>query len=125
MEVNTLTFKVYKYLEKKGWKFEGEHDDKFIIVSPSKKDGFPKGFKLFVPIDNKSIDFGAYMEKVINFIQSNYPHNNKEFEKIELLNNRLKNRFNSKKHWIEPEFDSQIEKIDKYFPYFPNQVSWL
>ena len=117
MEVNYLTYKIYKYLKKKKWKYTGKSDSKFIFLVPNEKSGLQLGFELKLPISNKSTDFYFYTKNVLKFISELYPIKDKELDKLFVLNDHLKNRFSKK--WIIPEYNSRIEKIKKSEFYIP------
>ncbi|MDC6362994.1 MULTISPECIES: hypothetical protein [Flavobacteriaceae] len=122
MEVNRLTYKIYKYLIRHNWSYDGHWENQFIYMIPPVSDGFPEKFKLKLPISNKSKDFGIFMDDIISFLQDNY--NTHLIIEFKNLNDKLKNRFKAKSKWIEPEYKSKIEAVNKFHPYFPKNSSW-
>lgn len=124
MEVNNLTFKIYKYLKERDWSIAASDNAKFIVLVPPIEDGFSENLKLKLPVENKSREFGSYMDGIINFVGQSYPNKNRHFNEIVTLNANLKYRYSQKLNWIQPENKSKIEKASKFQPYFPIKSSW-
>lgn len=116
LEVNKLTYKIYKYLSKKGWKMVG-NDDRFIRLQPSAL--LKTDIKSIVlPIENNGTDFYRLIKEVIALVQTIYK--NDDFSSLIDLNEKLKYRFT--KNWIQPEEESKIAKIHKNDVYIPNHL---
>jgi hypothetical protein len=117
MEVNKLTYKIYKFLIKKGWSYKDKNDDKFIHILPSERLGFNKGFELRLPIYNKSKDYYLYIRNILEFLETIYGSKLPELQSLIDLNEKLKQRFT--KQWILPENKSRIEQINKFDIFIP------
>lgn len=117
MEVNKLTYSIYKYLKKRKWKYSGKTDSKYIYLIPNEIYGLQKDFEIKLPISNKSNDFYSYVQDVLLFISNLSPTKDKDLDKLFELNDRLKHRFNKK--WIIPEETSRIEKMNSTEIYLP------
>jgi hypothetical protein len=117
MEVNKLTYKIYKFLDKRGWQLKNKEDTRFIFLIPNEQVGLPDGFELKLPISNKSNDFYEYSNKVLLLLSEIYQKNDKEISELIDLNEKLKKRFT--KQWIIHETKSQIKKIGKFDIYIP------
>jgi hypothetical protein len=118
MEVNKLTYRVYKFLTiKKGWTYQGKYDNKYIFLIPSSDLGFPQAFELKLPISNKSKDFYTYMKNILDLLSTIYDSKIKEIKKFNTLNENLKHRYTDE--WIIPETKSKIETISTFDVYVP------
>lgn len=122
MEVNKLSFKLYKFLIKQDWLYKGEGDKIFFYLSPSPSLQLNEGFKLALPIHSKTKDFYRYMKSILDFLNENNLGDKKQLHKLIELNENLKNRF--LKEWIIPEHKSKIPKINQFDVYIPRRLKY-
>lgn len=116
MEVTTLTYRLYKFLLKKSWSYNGKNDIKYIYLVPPAKYGFPRDYELGLPIKNKYKDFHFYMNGVFTMLMEIYPENKQLLKMVE-YNENLKHRY--EKEWILPEHNSRVDKMGLFDIYLP------
>ena|SRR5436190_11564737 len=115
MEVNNLSYKLYRYLIKNEWSNKGEYNEKFFFLISERYN-----LKIALPIKSKSKDFYIYMKGVLDLVSSLYPKDDIKLNRLKLLNENLKKRF--EKEWIIREYRSQIPKIDIAKVYIPKKL---